>query len=126
MFRRYSECFGRGAAVGHNCSISESSNISKSIIGNNVTIGRNVTLENAYIMSDVKICNDCIVSNSIVGPKSILRNGCKVTFGSVVGANVELNKESFIENSLVQSKRPEDDCKLSFDRFEMSVTYFVL
>ncbi|KAK9738530.1 eIF4-gamma/eIF5/eIF2-epsilon [Popillia japonica] len=107
--KKYSECFGRGAAVGHNCSISESSNISKSIIGNNVTIGRNVTLENAYIMSDVKICNDCIVSNSIVGPKSILRNGCKVTFGSVVGANVELNKESFIENSLVQSKRPEDD-----------------
>ncbi|KAI4462592.1 translation initiation factor eif-2b subunit epsilon [Holotrichia oblita] len=107
--KKYSGCFGRDATVGHNCSISESSNISKSIIGNNVAIGKNVTLENAYIMSDVKIYNDCIISNSIIGPKSILKSGCKVTFGSVVGANVELNKECFIENSLVQSKRPDDD-----------------
>lgn len=59
-------------------------------------------------MSDAKISNNCIISNSVVGPKSILRNGCKVTFGSVLGANVELNKETFVENSLVQSKKPEE------------------
>lgn len=96
--------------IGSNCSISESSDISKSIIGNNVTIGENVSLKNAYILSDSKICNKCNISNSVVGPKAILKNGCKVTFGSVLGAHVELNENVFVENSLVQSTKPEG-CK---------------
>ncbi|KRT81753.1 hypothetical protein AMK59_5175 [Oryctes borbonicus] len=106
--RTFSGSFGRGVIIGSNCSISESSNISRSIIGNNVKIGKNVTLENAYIMSNVKIHNDCFISNSVIGPNSILRSGCKVTFGSVLGANVELNKEMFVKNTLVQSKKPEE------------------
>lgn len=63
-------------------------------------------------MSRVEISSHSVVKDSIVGPKCIISFGCKVMSGCVLGAGVKLESETFIENALVQSRKPEDGCKL--------------
>lgn len=67
-----------------------------------------MNIENSFIFDDVTIADNSVITYSVIGNKCTLQNNCKVTAGSVLGNGVKLNKESFVENSVVQSTKPVD------------------
>lgn len=99
--------------IGNDCKTMENVKISKSIIGNNVKIGKNVLIENSFIFDNIIINDNCKITYSLIGFNSNIQANCKVTAGSIIGNKVVLPKESFIENSIIQSTKPED-CKIFF------------
>ncbi|KAF2879036.1 hypothetical protein ILUMI_27130 [Ignelater luminosus] len=96
--------------IGSGSSISDGSQISKSIIGENIKIGKNVIIEDSFIFSNTSIGDNCTIKHSVIGSDCILKPGNKVTCGSILGKGVQLPKDKFVEDSLVQSKKPEGAC----------------
>lgn len=93
--------------IGSGSSISDNTQVAKSIIGENVKIGKNVTIEDSFIFSNTIIGNNCIIRHSVIGSDCVLKPGSKITCGSILGKGVQLPKDKFVEDSLVQSKKPE-------------------
>lgn len=86
----------------------ENVKIIKSVIGRNVNLGKNVYIESSFIFNNVVIEDNCKITHSVISYNSHLKNDCMVTAGSVIGSNVILPNDSFIENSIIQSSKPLD------------------
>nr|XP_022901654.1 translation initiation factor eIF-2B subunit epsilon [Onthophagus taurus] len=99
----------REVLIGKNCSISKTSTITNSIIGNNCKIGDNVKIENAFTMDNVEIYDNSTINHSVIGPNCVINENCVITIGSVLGGGVVLPKDSFVENSLIQATKPEEE-----------------
>lgn len=99
--------------VGQHATLDDSKQIFKSVIGQNVTIGKNCRITDSFIFPNTKICNDVVISHSVIGPICHLKTKSKITFGSILGKGVVVEKETIIENSLVQAVEP-DCCKFFF------------
>lgn len=96
--------------IGEGTQIDNSAELEKTILGENVIVGKNAKLQESVIFSNTVIKPGAIITHSIIGPNCILKNKSKVTAGSIVGSGTVIEKDIFIENSLIQAHKP-DNCK---------------
>ncbi|KAI0724098.1 nucleotide-diphospho-sugar transferase [Fomitopsis betulina] len=87
---------GPNTLIGAHTSIADGANISGSVIGQRCKIGPGAVLKGAYIFDDTEIGAGALVENSIVGSgvwigeSSIVRTGCLIADGVVLGKNARL------------------------------------
>lgn len=94
--------------VGNSCKMMENVKITKSVIGRNVELGKNVCIESSFIFNNAVIEDNCTITHSIISYNARVQSNSKITTGSVIGTDVILPKDSFIENSIIQSTKPLD------------------
>ncbi|XP_068906213.1 translation initiation factor eIF2B subunit epsilon isoform X2 [Tenebrio molitor] len=98
----------KGVVTGEGVSIKDQKKIANSIIGDNVKIGENVQITESFVFANTSIDDNVVITHSIVGPNCQIKSKSKITLGSIIGKGVVVEKEGFIENSLVQATEPED------------------
>jgi mannose-1-phosphate guanylyltransferase len=84
------------AKVGQGCSIGP--NV---VIGPNVTIGDGVRLRDSVVLEGVKIGSNSLISKSIIGWKSVLGKWVRVQNISVLGMDVSVRDETYINGARV-------------------------
>ncbi|CAH0560261.1 unnamed protein product [Brassicogethes aeneus] len=94
--------------AGQNATISKSAKLNNVIMGDNVKIGENVDISNSFIFSNTKVEDNVTISLSIVGPNCLVKEKSKILAGTVLGKGVQIEKECFVEDALVQSTRPDE------------------
>ncbi|XP_008192840.1 translation initiation factor eIF2B subunit epsilon isoform X2 [Tribolium castaneum] len=97
-----------GVVTGDKVVLNDNKKIANSIIGDNVTIGKNVQIEHSFILSNTKIADNVIITHSVIGPNCHIKANSRITASSIIGKDVVIENEQFIENSLVQSTQPEN------------------
>ncbi|CAH1159671.1 unnamed protein product [Phaedon cochleariae] len=106
--RKRNRLMKNSVIIGENTKIPESAHIERSVLGENVTVGQNTRVEHSFIFSDCKIADDVIISHSIIGPHCVLNEKSRITAGSILGQDTVIEKNLFVENTLVQSTKPDD------------------
>lgn len=102
-----------GVIAGEGTKIDDLALVQRSVLGYNVIVGKNCKIDESVLFSGCKIEDNVEISHSIIGPNCTVKTKSKVTAGSIVGEGSIIDKGLFVENSLVQSEKP-DDCKYLF------------
>ncbi|XP_077557734.1 translation initiation factor eIF2B subunit epsilon-like [Haemaphysalis longicornis] len=94
-----------GTFVGTGTKIGDKSVVSDSVIGNNCTIGRDVKLQGAYLWDNVVVedgCHlqNCLLASGVVVKKNVtVRPHCVLSFGVVVGPDIELKEGTLLQST---------------------------
>ncbi|CAH2009067.1 unnamed protein product [Acanthoscelides obtectus] len=94
--------------VGDGTKISESAGLKNAVLGTDVILGKNVKIENSFVFSNTKIEDDVVITHSIIGEHCTVKSKSKITAGSILGNGCVVENDTFVENSLVVAKKPEN------------------
>lgn len=94
--------------IGANTSVSENSQINSSVIGRNCKIGKNCTINNSFILDHTTIGDNADISYTVIGSNSTIKPNVKLSESCIIGANVQIDKDQSISNTLIQSNKPDN------------------
>ncbi|XP_023012406.2 eukaryotic translation initiation factor 2B subunit epsilon isoform X1 [Leptinotarsa decemlineata] len=110
--------------IGQDTTIHESANLQRTVLGDNIKVGPNVTIKDSFILSNTKLEGNVTISHSLIGPWCTIKSKSKVT-GSILGEGSVVEKDIFVENTLVQATQPEnyeEGDKLGSKAYRMRIT----
>lgn len=93
---------GTGCVIGKSTIIGTNSNIQRSVLGRDCIIGNNVTISDSYLWGNVTVEDNCVIRNSIICNRVVIKlnttieSGCLISFDSVIGPDVKIERESKI------------------------------
>lgn len=94
--------------IGANTSVSEHSQINSSVIGRNCKIGKNCTINNSFILDNTTIGDNADISYTVIGSNSSIKPNVKLSESCIIGANVQIDKDQSLSNTLIQSNKPDN------------------
>nr|CAI5869040.1 unnamed protein product [Callosobruchus analis] len=111
--------------IGEGTKISETAELNNAVLGDDVLIGKSVHIKDSFVFSNTNIEDNVVINHSIIGEHCTIKTGSKIMAGSILGNGCVLEKYTFVENSLLIAKIPEnyeDGDKLADKAYTLRIT----
>ncbi|VEN47365.1 unnamed protein product [Callosobruchus maculatus] len=94
--------------IGEGTKISETAELNDAVLGDDVALGKNVRIEDSFVFSNTKIGDNVVITHSIIGEHCTIQSGSEITSGSILENGCVLEKDTFVKNSLLVAKIPDN------------------